>query len=248
MIDTATVIREANELQREIAQLETHVKSVRDYIAAQERNLRSAADSVRNITERSLADARGDLYVKDLRLQQLRQELSIKQGYMQKVAAIDRKRQDIQTLERERDRIIDLLNRAQVELQQLASEYQAMATRQPNAEAALLFATGERFPLGTKQDVLIGCADATSIPDVDLTPLGGTTSGVSRRHAVLRNTGGAWTITDLNSTNGTFVNGARIAPNTPMPVYDQVKLRFGHLDGVFSIQQTQPAPKTVRLT
>ena len=33
---------------------------------------------------------------------------------------------------------------------------------------------------------------------------------VSRRHAILRKTGADWTISDLNSGNGTFVNGRRI--------------------------------------
>jgi hypothetical protein len=246
MIDKASVIRETNELTREISQLETQVKSLRDYIAAQERNLRGAADSVRNITERSLADARGDLYVKDLRLQQLRQELSVKQVYVQKLAAIDRKQQDIQTLERERDRIIDLLNRSQAELQHLMNEFNNLSLPSGATEAALIFASGERFPLEHKPEILIGCADATSTPDIDLTPLGGTTSGVSRRHAALRNTNGVWTITDLNSTNGTYVNGNKIAPNTPTPVFDQVKLRFGHVEGTFSVQ-SQPVPRTVRL-
>ncbi len=35
--------------------------------------------------------------------------------------------------------------------------------------------------------------------------------GVSRRHArISRGTDGAWTLTDLGSTNGTFLNGTRV--------------------------------------
>jgi diguanylate cyclase (GGDEF)-like protein len=34
--------------------------------------------------------------------------------------------------------------------------------------------------------------------------------GVSSRHAMLEDQGGSWTLVDLKSTNGTFVNGARV--------------------------------------
>ncbi|MDR3279575.1 MAG: FHA domain-containing protein [Synergistaceae bacterium] len=38
---------------------------------------------------------------------------------------------------------------------------------------------------------------------------------VSRRHALVRYQDGAWTIEDLGSTNGTWVNGTRIEPGRP---------------------------------
>ena len=93
---------------------------------------------------------------------------------------------------------------------------------------------GERvaLPLG-KPELLVGCADPSTFPDVDLTPFGGTNSGVSRRHATLRFNNGAWSIVDLNSTNGTFVDTNRIAPNTPTPLRDGARLRFGGVDATF---------------
>lgn len=39
---------------------------------------------------------------------------------------------------------------------------------------------------------------------------------VSRRHAQITNTGGGASLTDLNSKNGTFVNGLKCDPNTPV--------------------------------
>lgn len=40
----------------------------------------------------------------------------------------------------------------------------------------------------------------------------------SRRHAELRRAGDRWQIVDLGSTNGTFVAGARLAPNVARPL------------------------------
>lgn len=247
MQDRATLSREADDLRREISALETQIKSLRDYIGTQERNLRNAAESVRSITERSLAEARGDLHLKDLRLQQLRQDLQAKQVYVSKIAEIERKEQDVQTLERERDRISAMLARAQADLQQLNDQFGAMVSPSFVPEYTLVFTSGERFPLPTDgSEALVGCADTGVFPTIDLTPLGGTTRGVSRRHATLRFSGGQWTLTDLSSTNGTYVNTIKIAPHVPTPVHDQAKLRFGNLDAVLTTS-TPPAGKTTRL-
>jgi HD-GYP domain-containing protein (c-di-GMP phosphodiesterase class II) len=51
---------------------------------------------------------------------------------------------------------------------------------------------------------------------------------VSRRHAELRATNGGWRLRDLGSTNGTYINGARIGPGEqPLKAHDLV--RFGNL-------------------
>ncbi len=47
---------------------------------------------------------------------------------------------------------------------------------------------------------------------------------VSARHAVVRVRGGAPTIADLGSMNGTFVNGHRIAAETPLHEGDEVSV------------------------
>lgn len=49
---------------------------------------------------------------------------------------------------------------------------------------------------------------------------------VSRRHAVIQPEGRAWVIVDLGSSNGTFINGQRLKPNTPHPLRpgDQILL------------------------
>ena len=47
---------------------------------------------------------------------------------------------------------------------------------------------------------------------------------VSTRHAELRETDGAWTVFDLQSTNGTFVNGERIAGHRRLSTGDTLRL------------------------
>lgn len=50
---------------------------------------------------------------------------------------------------------------------------------------------------------------------------------VSTRHARLAYEDGHWRLTDLDSTNGTFVEGVRLAPNVPTPLAYGHSVRFG---------------------
>ena len=54
---------------------------------------------------------------------------------------------------------------------------------------------------------------------------------VSRRHAQLERTKDGWLITDLESTNGTRVNGWRVRGKVPVRAGDVVS--FGNLETVF---------------
>jgi pSer/pThr/pTyr-binding forkhead associated (FHA) protein len=50
---------------------------------------------------------------------------------------------------------------------------------------------------------------------------------VSKVHARLEFVDGAWRLTDLNSTNGTFVEGVRLAAEVPTPLQYGNTVRFG---------------------
>ena len=54
---------------------------------------------------------------------------------------------------------------------------------------------------------------------------------LSGSHAVIKNEGGAFTVTDLGSTNGTFVNGEQISE---APLVEGTRVLFGNVDSVFS--------------
>jgi hypothetical protein len=63
-------------------------------------------------------------------------------------------------------------------------------------------------------------------------------SAISRRHARLTRMGRAWVLSDLDSLNGTYVNGRPITTATVLARHDQ--LRFGETVTVFE----RPTPPT----
>lgn len=72
---------------------------------------------------------------------------------------------------------------------------------------------------------------ANGVVEVDLSEVGAADLGVSRTHALLQydsNNEGIY-ITDLNSTNGTFVNGFKLPPNARTRLRDGDELQLGHL-------------------
>lgn len=79
---------------------------------------------------------------------------------------------------------------------------------------------GEEFPIRLPR-VSIGSGAENDVVVVD--------DSVSTRHALLEFDHGGWRITDLESTNGTFVEGVRLAPNVPTPIPFGSSLRLGGL-------------------
>lgn len=95
---------------------------------------------------------------------------------------------------------------------------------------------GNRLALPAHNEAVIGRSDPVSnfFPEVDLSTYDAVSNGVGRRHARLFVQSGQVCIEDLDSTNGTFRNGARLAPRQPIPLANGDELRLGKL--VLSIQ------------
>ena len=100
---------------------------------------------------------------------------------------------------------------------------------------------GERYPLSGAD--LIGRSESCSIVFPE--------ASVSRRHAELKNIDGIWAICDLGSSNGVFVNGAKLRSGEPRRLQDgdrislgsKVTLRFVIPTPAFTDEATALAPE-----
>ncbi len=117
---------------------------------------------------------------------------------------------------------------AQLEEQSQIAE---AASAAEGSQIMLASADGNKVDIPNKDDVVIGREDPISdiFPDVDLSPFGGLENGVSRKHAVIRRAGAAYTVEDMGSTNGTYLNRKRIQPHAPQEIKPGDEVRFGKL-------------------
>jgi hypothetical protein len=97
-----------------------------------------------------------------------------------------------------------------------------------------LVVTGAPIPL-LQDKLLIGRVkpEVIPVPDVDLVPHGGDRMGVSRHHARMLHGSGGWVLEDLESTNGTFLNGEQVPPGQQVRVRTGDLIRFGTLTLIF---------------
>ena len=94
-----------------------------------------------------------------------------------------------------------------------------------------LMDSGQILPLADRTEFTLGrISDAQPImPDIDLTPYQAYANGVSRLHAVIRREHEQVFVMDLGSSNGTFVNGKRLKPNTKQLLTHGNMLSLGKL-------------------
>jgi serine/threonine protein kinase len=99
-----------------------------------------------------------------------------------------------------------------------------------------LISAGQDILRSGRTELVIGRTHKDSIPDIDLGPYGGSQAGVSRRHNRLLRQGDGWFVEDLGSTNGTFVNGVRVAPQQMMAVKNGDVIRCGQIELKFGLE------------
>jgi hypothetical protein len=105
------------------------------------------------------------------------------------------------------------------------------ASGEVSSQLVLASADGNRLEIPAKDEIIIGREDPISdiFPDLDLTDLGGMDKGVSRKHAVIHRAGKDYTVEDMGSTNGTYINKKKIMPHAPQAIKPGDELRFGKL-------------------
>lgn len=79
--------------------------------------------------------------------------------------------------------------------------------------------------------MMVGREDSRKgqIPEIDFDPFDGAINGVSRQHALITYQDGALYIEDLESTNGTRINGFQLIPGRSYRLRDGDELEFGRL-------------------
>jgi hypothetical protein len=94
-----------------------------------------------------------------------------------------------------------------------------------------LASTGDAIPLETLNRVVIGRRETSGLQQVhvDLTPYHAREMGVSRRHAVIYRMKNSLFMEDLNSANGSYLNGQRLVPGQPRLLRNGDELRLGKL-------------------
>jgi pSer/pThr/pTyr-binding forkhead associated (FHA) protein len=83
---------------------------------------------------------------------------------------------------------------------------------------------------------ILGRSDVATqyLPDIDLSPYEGQQKSISRRHAALVHFQGCVSILDLESVNGTFVNGKRLIAHTPYVLKPGDEIRLANLGFIIS--------------
>jgi hypothetical protein len=98
--------------------------------------------------------------------------------------------------------------------------------------------------------IRLGRIDPTQdiYPEVDLSCFLATECGVSREHARIVRRGEVVEVEDLASTNGTLLNGKRLAPYLPVPLQDGDMLQLGRMLIEVGLkaerQRTVPMPRS----
>jgi hypothetical protein len=107
----------------------------------------------------------------------------------------------------------------------------------PPAKSISLFLLniGEPIALRMEAEFLLGRAtESTSEPMIDLTEFDGFALGVSRRHALIQAAGDKYMLTDLNSANGTWLNGHRLLPTRPYVLPTGAVIQLGRMKLIVS--------------
>ena len=93
-----------------------------------------------------------------------------------------------------------------------------------------VFGVDKTVYIHIEDEIVLGRkVDQSDASLLDLRELGGYQMGLSRRHAKIRRSGAGYEIIDLHSTNGTWLDNARLVPERAYPIASGSQLKLGHM-------------------
>jgi hypothetical protein len=113
-------------------------------------------------------------------------------------------------------------------------------------KAVVLYFLGNKEPLTVRPrpEITIGRAVMGESESVaDLTPYGASEKGVSRKHAKIIYSDDKYHLVDLGSTNGTWVNEQKLAPNELRALRSTDMIRLGNLQMFIYFKAVDSTPK-----
>ncbi len=104
----------------------------------------------------------------------------------------------------------------------------------PSSNPIVLYIDSNEEPIAIPRtgQVILGRSDQKTpdvVPDIDLAPFNAQSFGVSRQHARINVGTHPPTVIDLNSFNGTFINGQRLLPEQPHQLKSSDEIRLGKM-------------------
>lgn len=99
-------------------------------------------------------------------------------------------------------------------------------------DSIVLFIAGHEQPLTLTLNQPITFGRSASLPPkshIDLSRYNAVEHGVSRIHMTLRNKDGKFFIEDMDSINGTYINGEPLKPRDPIQLKNSDEVRLGRL-------------------
>jgi len=113
-------------------------------------------------------------------------------------------------------------------------------TPAPFGRPRFVLSNGQEIDLSQAQHLIIGRSDAATswTAPLDLQGYLGDSvvaQGLGRKHAEVNAQGGQVTLSDLNSTNSTYIAGQKLAPMTPTPLVDGQEISLGRVTLQFRV-------------
>jgi len=89
--------------------------------------------------------------------------------------------------------------------------------------------TGQAYSIVPDLEMILGRGDAGTglTPDIKLLGAAAVSAGVSRMHAKVFCLDDVYYVTDMDSTNSTFLNGKRLTPQQPNRLTDKDEIHLG---------------------